>query len=269
MPADLHYPRRIACLSTETVEVLYALGQQERIVGISGFTVFPPQARREKPKVSGFSSARVDKILAVQPDLVLAFSNLQADIVKECVRAGLPVHVFNQRDLAGIFDMIATLARLTDTKTQGRALIHNLEQSLHAVRVRSAHWKRKPPLYFEEWNDPLITGIRWVSELIDVAGGVDVFSDIARQQSAAERTVQPAQVLHARPEIIVGSWCGKKFQPAHVAQRPGWSDLPAVRDGLVFEIKSAEILSPGISAITRGLPQLVACIARWKQVHEQ
>lgn len=264
MIADHAYPQRIACLSTETVEALYALGQQDRIAGISGFTVWPAQARREKPKISGFSTAHIDKIVAVKPDLVLAFSDLQADIVHDCVRAGLAVHVFNQRDIAGIFAMIRTLGRLTGAP-QADVLIAELGQAIDAARAFAGECSRRPRVYFEEWDDPLVSGIRWVSQLIEIAGGVDVFSTTAPAQSATQRVVTAEQVQQAQPEIIIASWCGKKFNKQRLLAREGWQALPAVRNDLVFEIKSAAILSPGISAITRGLPQIVECIKLWRQ----
>jgi len=265
MHKNSEYPSRIACLSTETVEVLYALGQQDRIVGISGFTVWPLQARREKPKISGFSTANVDKILAVKPDLVLSFSNLQADIVKDCIRAGLSVHVFNQRDIAGIYQMIATLGRLTGAQLQADALIQQLQNTVEEIRLSNAEKAHRPKVYFEEWNEPMITSVRWVSQLIEIAGGINVFDDVSKEHAASQRVVNGEQVLQAKPDVIVASWCGKKFNESELVERPGWCELPAVRNGQVFEIKSAEILSPGISAITRGLPRLVDCLSQWRE----
>lgn len=262
------WPARIACLSTETVEVLYALGQQHRIAGISGFTVYPPEARREKPKISGFSSARIEKILAVKPDLVLAFSDMQTDIVSACVRAGLDVHVFNQRDIDGIFRMIVMLGRLLGVEARAQALVAELAQTLATARAALHDTGKRPRFYFEEWDDPLITCIRWVSQLIDIAGGVDVFAGAAMSPAAKDRQVTSAQVLQAQPEVIVASWCGKKFNRQQLLRRAGWQDLPAVRDDLIFEIKSATLLVPGISAITRGLPQLMDCVQHWRQRHE-
>jgi iron complex transport system substrate-binding protein len=261
-----NWPARIACLSTETVEVLYALGQQDRIAGISGFTVYPPEARREKPKISGFSSARIERILAVRPDLVLAFSDMQTEIVSACVRAGLDVHVFNQRDIDGIFGMIVTLGRLVGVEARAVALVAELAQTLATAQAVPVGGIR-PRVYFEEWDDPLITGIRWVSQLIHIAGGVDVFAEAAMSPAAAGRRVTGAQVLQAQPEVIVASWCGKKFNKQQLLLRAGWQDLPAVRDDLVFEIKSAALLVPGISAITRGLPQLANCVQQWRRRH--
>jgi len=256
--------RRIACLSTEAVETLYLLGAEARIAGISGFTTRPARARKEKPKVSGFSSAKVERILAVEPDLVVAFSDLQADIVRDLIRAGVEVHVFNQRDLAGIFSMITALAALVDEAAAGERLVADLRQRLAAVRARVPGHARRPRIYFEEWNDPLISGIRWVSELIEAAGGEDCFAPESQRRSARERIiVDPMEVVRRAPDIIIGSWCGKKFQLAHVRARAGWAAVPAVRDDRLYEIKSADILSPGPAAITEGLAQLERIVARW------
>lgn len=257
--------RRIACLSTEAVETLYLLGAEDRIAGISGFTTRPARARREKPKVSGFSSANPDRILAVKPDLVIAFSDLQAEIVRDLVGAGVEVHVFNQRDLAGIFRMVATLAALVDKVEAGARLVAELQSRVDAARGRARAQADRPRIYFEEWNDPLISGIGWVSELIDAAGGADCFADEAHRGTARERVISdPVEVVRRAPEIIIGSWCGRKFQPDHVRMRPGWAAVPAVRDGELYEIKSADILSPGPAAITEGLAQLERIVERWR-----
>lgn len=257
---------RIACLSTEAVETLYLLGAEDRVAGISGFTTRPARARREKPKVSGFSSAKLERILAVEPDLVVAFSGLQADIVRELMHAGVEVHVFNQRDLAGILRMIETLAALVGEGGAGERVITDLQKRLDVARARAMAERRRPRIYFEEWNDPLISGIRWVSELIEVAGGVDCFSEESRQQSARERIIaDPMEVVRRAPDVIIGSWCGKKFRPEHVRARPGWESVPAVRDDQLYEIKSADILSPGPAAITAGLAQLERIVERWRQ----
>ena len=258
--------RRIVCLSTEVVETLYLLGAEDRIAGISGFTTRPARARREKPKVSGFSSARIERILAVRPDLVIAFSDLQADIVRELIRAGVEVHVFNQRSLDGILGMVRTLATLVDRPQAGERLVADLESRLDAARLRARALSRRPRIYFEEWNDPLISGIHWVSELIEAAGGEDCFAAESRHPSARERIIgDPADVIRRAPEIIVGSWCGKKFRPEQVRERPGWEAVPAVRDNRLYEIKSADILSPGPSAITEGLERLERIVVRWAQ----
>lgn len=257
--------RRIACLSTEAVEVLYALGAADCIAGISGYTTRPPQARDEKPKISGFSSAQIERILAVQPDLVVAFSNMQADMCRDLIGAGIEVHVFNQRDVAGILRMIATLAALVGREEQGAALIASLQAQIDTVRASAAGWSVRPAVYFEEWNEPLMSGIGWVSELIGIAGGRDCFADLARFHSARERIIaDPAEVVRRAPDLIVASWCGKKFRPETLAARPGWDAIPALRHGHVAEIKSPDILSPGPSAILHGLPQLHALIAAWQ-----
>lgn len=257
---------RIACLSTEAVEILYLLGAEDRVAGISGFTTRPARARREKPKVSGFSSAKLERILAVEPDLVIAFSGLQADIVRELMRAGVEVHVFNQHDLAGILRMIETLAALVGETGAGERLITDLQTRLDLARARALAEQLRPRIYFEEWNDPLISGIGWVSELIEAAGGVDCFSEESRRQSARERIItDPQEVVRRAPDIIIGSWCGKKFRSEHVRMRAGWESVPAVRDEQLHEIKSADILSPGAAAITEGLAQLEHIIGRWRQ----
>ncbi len=256
--------QRIACLSTEAVETLYLLGAEDRIAGISGFTTRPARARKEKPKVSGFSSAQIERILAVQPDLVIAFSGLQADIVRELIRAGVEIHVFNQRSLAGILGMIRALAALVDRSQAGERLVADLQARLDAVRLRARELSRRPRIYFEEWNDPLISGIRWVSELIEAAGGEDCFAEESVRQAAKERIIaDPAEVIRRAPDIIIGSWCGKKFRSEQLRARPGWEAVPAVRDGQLHEIKSADILSPGPGAITEGLVLIERIIANW------
>lgn len=258
--------RRIVCLSTEAVETLYALGAEEAIAGISGFTTRPARARSEKPKVSGFSSSRIERILAVQPDLVIGFSDMQADICRDLAAAGVEVHLFNQRDVAGIYRMVNVLAALVNRQEAGRQLVADLQAQVDAVRAQAAQWEVRPKVYFEEWNDPLISGIGWVSELISIAGGDDVFAALAAHASAKERIIAvSSDVVQCAPDIIIGSWCGKKFRPETVCSRPGWDVIPAVRDSMVFEIKSADILSPGPSAITDGLPQIAALIRRWHE----
>jgi iron complex transport system substrate-binding protein len=262
--------RRIACLSTEAVETLYALGAQDAIAGISGFTVRPPEARRDKPKISGFSSSRIDRILAVKPDLAIGYSSLQADICRDLARAGVEVHLFNQHDVEGIFRMVRTLAALVDRQHEGHVLLAGLELLIASAKERASAWKTRPGVYFEEWNEPLISGIGWVSELIGIAGGADVFPELAACHGATGRIIaDPDEVIRRAPDIIIGSWCGKKFQPASLAGRPGWASIPAVRDGMVSEIKSPDILSPGPSAITHGLPQIQALIAQWHQSHRE
>lgn len=257
-------PSRIVCLTTETVEVLYALGEEARIVGISGYTVIPPRARKEKPKVFAFSSGDLEKILAVQPDLVLGFSDMQADIARDLIKAGIAVHVFNQRSVDDILAMIETLGRLVGAEERALALVAELEATVGDVRTRAAALARRPRVYFEEWDEPQISGVRWVSEFIDIAGGEDIFADRACHPGAAGRILaDPLEAARRAPDIIVGSWCGKRFRPERVANRAGWNDVPAVRDGEMHEIKSALILSPGPVAIREGLPALASIIARW------
>jgi len=261
MSAASKGPQRIVCLSTETCETLYLLGEQRRIVGISGFTVRPPQARKEKPKVSGFTTARLDKILAVQPDLVLGYCDLQADIAAELAREGLEVHLFNQRDVAGILRMIETLGALVHASARAEQLVAELQAGMRQVAEQAAQLPRRPRVYFEEWNEPLISGIGWVRELIELAGGEDCFAELAAFKRARERIIaDPQEVLQRAPELIIGSWCGKRFRPEQVAAREGWLALPAVRNGQLHEIKSADILQPGPAALSDGLRQLHALI---------
>jgi iron complex transport system substrate-binding protein len=256
-------PARIVCLTEETVETLYLLGEEQRIVGVSGYAVRPPRVRREKPRVSAFISADFEKIIALKPDLVLTFSDLQADIAAELIRRNVAVHAFNQRDVAGIFDMIRTLGALVGAAGKAEALAVSLEGRLDAVRGQAAALRRRPRVYFEEWDDPMISGIQWVSELIEAAGGIEVFPALAANKNAKDRIVSGDDVIAAAPDIIVGSWCGKKFVPAKVAARAGFGQIPAVRDGALFEIKSALILQPGPAALTDGLDQLVRIVADW------
>lgn len=262
-------PRRIVCLTEETTEVLYLLGEQDRIVGISGYTVRPPEARRDKPKVSAFTSARIERILELRPDLVLGFSDLQADIAAELIRAGLEVHVFNQRNVAGILAMVRRLGAMVDAAGRAAELADRLAARLEEVRARSSGLARRPLVYFEEWDEPLITGIGWVSELIEIAGGRDCFAELAGKAAARERVVTPEMVLARRPEIIIGSWCGKRFRPERVAARPGWRELPAVAQGRLHEIKSSLILQPGPAALTDGLDALARIIDRWVEEQRQ
>jgi iron complex transport system substrate-binding protein len=256
-------PRRIVCLTEETVETLYLLGEETRIVGVSGYAVRPARVRREKPRVSAFISADIEKILALSPDLVLTFSDLQADIAAALIRHGVAVHAFNQRDVAGIFAMIRTLGALVGASDKAEALAGVLEGRLAEVRARAARLPRRPRVYFEEWDEPMISGIGWVSELVAVAGGTDVFAELAAQKSAKDRIVSPDAVVTAAPHIIIGSWCGKKFVPARVAARPGFADIPAVRRGFLHEIKSPLILQPGPAALTDGLAALEKIIGEW------
>ena len=259
-----HLPQRIVCLTTETVEVLYALGEQDRIAGISGYTVFPKEARKEKPKVFAFTSGDLNKILGVQPDLVLTFSNLQADISRELIGAGVPVYAFNQRSVDDILAMIATVGRLVGAEEKALVMVAELQAIIDRVRAEGATLPKKPRVYFEEWDEPPISGIRWVSEMIALAGGEDIFAERALCQSAKDRIIaDPLEIVRRAPDIIIGSWCGKKFRPEKVAARPGWDTIPAVRDGELHEIKSPLILQPGPAALSDGLQALHAIVSRW------
>ena len=252
-------PRRIVCLTEETVETLYLLGEQDRIVGVSGYAVRPPQVRREKPRVSAFVSADIPKILALEPDLVLAFSDLQADIAADLVRAGIAIHVFNQRDIAGILAMIRTVGALVGAAERADRLAGDYEKRLADIAAK-ARPASKPKVYFEEWDDPLIAGIGWVSELIAIAGGEDIFPDLRFQKAAKDRVVAPDAVRAAAPELILASWCGKKVVPEKIRARPGWDEIPAVRNDRIVEIKSPLILQPGPAALTDGLDAIIAAL---------
>ncbi|PRC91533.1 ABC transporter substrate-binding protein [Solimicrobium silvestre] len=259
-----HY-HRIACLCTESVETLYALGAEDCIAGISGFTVRPPRAREEKPKISGFSSSKLERILAVNPDLVIGFCNLQADICRDLAHAGVEVHLFNQRTVAGILHMIGVLAALVQRQEAGQQLIADLQMQIDQARAQAAQWTRRPVIYFEEWNDPLMSGIGWASEVITIAGGVDAFPELALHASAKQRIIaDPDEVVRRAPDIIIGSWCGKKFQAESLCARPGWAEIPAVKNKMIFEIKSPDILSPGPSVIYQGLRQISSFVERWQ-----
>jgi iron complex transport system substrate-binding protein len=251
------HPERIVCLTEETTETLYLLGEERRIVGISGYTVRPPRARHEKPRISAFLSARTEKIVELKPDLVLGFSDLQADISKDLVKAGLNVVIFNQRSVEEILSMILVLSSLVGAADKGRQLLASLEKNLDDIREAAKSFKRRPKVYFEEWDEPMISGIRWVSELVEIAGGEDVFSALSRSPAASGRIIADAQeVVNKRPDIIIGSWCGKKFRAERVAARPGWSEIPAVRNGQLHEIKSSDILQPGPAALSDGVRKI-------------
>jgi len=257
-------PERIVCLTEETTETLYLLGEQDRIAGISGYTVRPPEARKEKPKVSAFTSAKIDKILALEPDLVLGFSDMQADIMRDLVRAGVQVHVFNQRTVAGIFDMMEMLGAMIGAAERTARLLAELEGGLASIRQSATELVRRPRVYFEEWDDPMISGIGWVSELIHIAGGEDCFAELAGCASAKDRILaDPEEVVRRAPDIIIGSWCGKRFRPERVTARPGWDCIPAVQSGHVHEIKSSYILQPGPAALTDGVRQIHDLIQSW------
>ena len=264
MKSSQGFPERIVCLTEETTETLYLLGEDWRIVGISGFTVRPPRARKEKPRVSAFTSAKIDRIVALEPDLVLGFSDLQADIAASLVRAGIEVHVFNHRSVAEILRTVRVLGGMIGCEEKTRALVAQLEAGLAEVRARAATLARRPRVYFEEWDEPQISAIRWVSELIGIAGGEDCFPELARESLGKNRIIaDPLEVTRRAPEIILGSWCGKKFQPATVAARAGWQDVPAVRSGFLREIKSSLILQPGPAALTDGVREIQNVILEW------
>lgn len=254
-------PERIVCLTEETVETLYLLGQSHRIVGVTGYAVRPPQVRREKPRVGAFTSADVPKILDLKPDLVLTFCDLQADIAADLIRAGIAVHGFNQRSVTGILEMIRMLGALVGCNAQAAQMAARYGARLDAVRALPR--RSRPRVYFEEWDDPPISGIGWVSELIEIAGGVDVFGHLRAQQGAKSRILDPAQIIDAKPDVILASWCGKKVRPEKIAARPGWQGIPAVASGRIHEIKSPLILQPGPAALSDGLDAILAAL--WPQ----
>ena len=260
-------PRRIVCLTEEPTEVLYALGEQERIVGISGFTVRPAIARREKPKVSTFTSAKIDEILKLAPDFVVGFSDIQSDIASALIRSGVEVWISNHRSVQGILDYIRRLGALVGVATKADAYADALREGLDAIARNAARLERRPKVYFEEWDDPLISGIQWVAELVRIAGGDDIFPERAAEPLAKQRILEdPREVIARAPDIILGSWCGKKFQPGKVAARAGWNAIPAVRDGQLHEIKSPMILQPGPAALTDGVREIAKLISAWANV---
>jgi len=257
-------PRRIVCLTEEPTEVLYALGEQHRIVGISGFTVRPAIARREKPKVSAFTSAKIGEILKLRPDFVIGFSDIQADIAAELIRHGVEVWISNHRSVPGILGYIRPLGALVGAADQAEAYATGLQRGLEAIEREAATLPRRPKVYFEEWDEPQITGIRWVAELIRIAGGDDIFPERAAEALAKQRILEDGgEVVRRAPDIILGSWCGKKFRPEKVAARPGWEAIPAVRDGELHEIKSPVILQPGPAALTEGVSEIARIIRNW------
>jgi len=255
------FPSRIVCLTEETTETLYLLGQGERVVGVSGYTVRPPEAR-QKPKVSAFINARFDKILALRPDLVLAFSDLQADLAAELVRRGLAVVTFNQRSVAEILQMIRMLGGLVGCQAQAEALAERLERDLDRIRQTASDFAERPRVFFEEWDDPLISGIRWVEELVEIAGGTPIFPELAGAGLAKDRIVDPAEVVRRDPQVIFASWCGKKVRKDTIRSRAGWSRVSAVRDDRIYEIKSTYILQPGPASLTEGVQQLHAILMK-------
>lgn len=262
------YPRRIVCLTEEPTEVLYAIGEQDRIVGISGFTVRPARARREKPKVSAFTSAKVDEIVRLEPDLVIGFSDIQADIAQALVKRGVEVWIANHRSVDGIVAYVRRLGAMVGAVEKAGRYAAALEAHVEAVRASAARLERKPKVYFEEWDEPQISAIGWVSELIAIAGGRDIFPERAARPLGRDRILpDPAEVVRRAPDLIIGSWCGKKFRPERVAARPGWESIPAVRDGELHEVKSPIILQPGPAALTDGLDALHGIVMRWAARH--
>jgi iron complex transport system substrate-binding protein len=263
---DSRYPCRIICLTEEPTEVLYALEEQERIVGISGFTVRPARARREKPRVSAFTSAKLDRILALKPDFVVGFSDIQADIAQALIKSGIEVWISNHRSVEGILGYVRRLGALVGAAARAEHYALELEAHVERVRQAAALLPRRPRVYFEEWDDPLISGIRWVSELIGIAGGDDVFPERAACGLAKDRILgDPGEVIRRAPDVILGSWCGKRFRPENVVSREGWDAVPAVRDGELHEIKSPIILQPGPAALTDGLDAMHRIIAQWSR----
>jgi iron complex transport system substrate-binding protein len=257
------YPRRIVCLTEETTETLYLLGQGDRVVGISGYTVRPPEAR-QKPRVSAFTSAKLEKIEALDPDLVLAFSDLQADIAAALIRRGYPVFTFNQRSVAEILQMMLIVGGLVGEAARAERLVDEMRKGLDAIRHAASESPRRPRVYFEEWDSPLISGIQWVEELVEIAGGDPIFPERRQAALAADRIVEADEVMRRDPEIIVGSWCGKPVRKERIAARSGWDQITAVKAGDIYEIKSAFILQPGPAALTEGVRLLRAIIADWK-----
>jgi iron complex transport system substrate-binding protein len=257
-------PERIICLTEETVEALCLLEEDKRLVGVSGYAIRPARVRKEKPRVSAFTSADIPKILALQPDLVFTFSDLQAGIVASLIREGVQVHAFNQRSVAGILDMVRMAGAIVGKTEEGMLLAERLSRGLEAIRTEAQKLPRRPRVYFEEWDEPMISAIGWVSEIVEAAGGVDVFADQATGKSAKDRIVSTEQVIAAAPDIILGSWCGKRFRPERVARRAGFESVPAVKNGALHEIKSPLILQPGPAALTDGARAIANIIRDWR-----
>jgi iron complex transport system substrate-binding protein len=261
-------PRRIVCLTEETTEWLYLLGEEARIVGISGYTVRPARARQEKPRVSAFLSAKIDRILELQPDCVFGFSDLQADIAGELVKKGVQVTIFNQRSVEEIFSMLFQVAAMVGRADRGLELLAGMRQKLLEIEQAASALPRRPRVFFEEWDEPHISGIRWVSELLAIAGGDDCFPELAVQPMGKDRIIaDPQEIVRRNPDIVIGSWCGKKFRPEKVAARAGWGDVNAVKNGQLFEIKSADILQPGPAALTDGVAQMHRIMMDWSKSH--
>ena len=261
-------PQRIVCMTEEPTEWLYLLGEERRIVGISGYSVRPPRAREEKPEVSAFLSAKIDKIVELRPDCVIGFSDLQADIASQLVKKGIQVTIFNQRSVAEIFSMMYQLAAMVGQADKGLALIQVMQSRLLEIEASASTLKRRPRVFFEEWCDPHISAIAWVSELIGIAGGDDCFPELAKEPMGKGCIIaEGLDILQRNPDIIFGSWCGRKFRPAHVRARPGWQHVNAVKNDQLFEIKSAEILHPGPAALTDGVEQIYKTITAWSCLH--
>jgi iron complex transport system substrate-binding protein len=264
----IHGPQRIVCLTEETTEWLYLLGEEERIVGISGYTVRPRRAREEKPRVSAFLSAKIDKILALRPDCVFGFSDLQADIASELIRQGIQVTVFNQRSVEEIFSVLYQVAAMVGQPQRGLDLLETMRARLLVIEAAGRALARRPRIYFEEWDEPHISAIRWVSELARIAGGDDCFAELAAMPMGKDRIIADGnEIVRRNPDIVIGSWCGKKFRPEKVAARPGWESVNAVRNGQLFEIKSADILQPGPAALTDGVEQLHRIVMDWSRAN--
>ncbi|WP_104398775.1 cobalamin-binding protein [Vibrio penaeicida] len=264
------WPQRIICLTEETTEALYLMGEEDRIVGVSAYTVRPERAKREKPKVSAFVNARIEKIMDLKPDLVLAFSDMQADIVRDLVKQGVDVHCFNHRTLSDTLQMIRTLSALIGEPQKGEKLVQELTQGLAEIKASADSLTHKPRVYFEEWFDPLITGITWVSELVELAGGIDCYQEFANESLAKNRIIEhPEQVIEKQPDIIIASWCGRRFQKDKLTQREGWQNIPAIQNDEVYEINSSEILQPGPAALTDGVKQLHHIIKDWSERQER
>ncbi len=257
-------PQRIVCLTEETTEWLYLLGQEARIVGISGYTVRPARARLEKPKVSAFLSAKIDKILALQPDCVFGFSDLQADIASALIKHGVQVTVFNQRSVGEIFSMMGQVAAMVGEADRGLALMQSMRGRLLEIEAAARALPRRPRVFFEEWDEPHISAIRWVSELLGIAGGDDCFAELSTESLGKNRIIADGnEIVRRNPDIIIGSWCGKKFRAEKVAARPGWQAVNAVKNQRLFEIKSADILQPGPAALTDGVEHLHRIVMQW------
>jgi iron complex transport system substrate-binding protein len=255
------YPRRIICLTEETTETLYRIGAGDLVVGVSGFTVRPPQARK-KPKVSSFLDANFERILELEPDVVFGFSDLQADLARELIKRGVPVYVFNQRSIEQILQTVRVICAVVGRAAEGEKLAFELSAHLAAVAERAARLPRRPRVFFEEWHEPLISGIRWCSELVELAGGDDICRESRAHQGAKGRIYEPEEIARRNPEVVIASWCGRKVRPEKIRARPGWSEVAAVKNGQLHEVKSALILQPGPAALTDGLDAIAAIIER-------